>query len=349
VFFRLDLTAGFAHLFPGVMHPTPDISDLNDPVVRHAQASFVAMGADKTVQEALDHIRATAAGGSFIYFYVVDAHERLCGVLQVRKLLTAPLDCRVATIMDKNVIAIPESFTLLEACEFFVLHKFLAFPVVDQHRHILGVVDINLFTKEMFDLQEQEQIHSVFETLGVRVSELRNQSPWHAFRTRFPWLLGTITSGMVCAVLVGLFEVTLAQSLVLAFFLTLVLGLGESVAMQTMAIAVHLLHHHAPRGRWYGQALRRELTRTLLLALACAAIVGGVIILWRGEGRAAGVIAAGILAALLAASFMGVSIPTLLHRLRLDLRVASGPVTLALTDIATIAIYFSLAALLLGH
>ena len=331
------------------MNPATTISNLNDPVIRHAQTTFVAIGAHKTVQEALDSIRATTGSSSFIYFYVVDASNRLCGVLQVRKLLTAPLDCRVETIMARNVIAIPESFTLLEACEFFVLHKFMAFPVVDQHRHILGVVDINLFTKEMFDLQEQEQTHSVFETLGVRISELRNQSPWHAFRTRFPWLLGTITSGMVCAVLVGLFEITLAKSLILAFFLTLVLGLSESVAMQTMAIAAHLLHHHAPRRQWYRQALLRELSRTLLLALACAAIVGGVITLWRGDGRSAGVIAAGILAALLMASFMGVSIPTLLHRLRLDLRVASGPVTLALTDIATIAIYFSLAALLLGR
>ena len=325
------------------------MDNLDEPVIHHAQKTFVAIGAHKTVQEALDSIRATAGGGNFLYFYVVDEQDRLVGVLQVRKLLTSPLGARLETIMTKTVIAIPESFTLLDACEFFVLHKLLAFPVVDKHRHILGVVDVSLFTEEMFDLQEREQTHSVFETLGVRVSELRDKSPWNAFRIRFPWLLGTIASGTVCALLVGLFEVTLAKSLVLAFFLTMVLGLAESMAMQTMAIAAHTLHHHAAQRQWYRQTLRRELSRTLLLALACAAVVGGVVLVWRQVALPAAVIAAGVLAALLIACFLGVSIPTLLHRLRLDLRVASGPVTLAMTDIFTITVYFSLAALILGR
>jgi magnesium transporter len=46
--------------------------------------------------------------------------------------------------------------------------------------------------------------------------------------------------------------------------------------------------------------------------------------------------------------FLGISVPTLLHRLKLDLRVASGPVTLAMTDVCTIVAYFSLAAAVLG-
>ena len=58
-------------------------------------------------------------------------------------------------------------------------------------------------------------------------------------------------------------------------------------------------------------------------------------------------IGGGILVSLLLAGFLGVSVPALLHRLRLDLRVASGPVTLALADICTIGTYFSLAALFL--
>jgi magnesium transporter len=71
--------------------------------------------------------------------------------------------------------------------------------------------------------------------------------------------------------------------------------------------------------------------------------------LWRREALPALVIAGGIFGALLFACFAGVSVPALLHRLRLDLRVASGPLTLALTDIGTITIYFALAAALLGR
>jgi magnesium transporter len=257
------------------MNPAKTIDALDEPVLRHAQAVTLVLGTYQTVGEALASIRVRGGGGgSSLYFYVVDDQQRLAGVLQVRKLLTAPLDTRLETIMTRQVVAIPDSFTVLEACELFVLHKFLAFPVVDAQRNILGVVDVSLFTEEMFDLQERDQMHSLFETLGVRLAELRDRSPWDTFRLRFPWLLGTITSGMVCAVLVGLFEVTLAKSLILAFFVTLVLGLGESVAMQTMALVAHRLHHQAAQKHWYLHTLPRELLRTLLLALACATVVG---------------------------------------------------------------------------
>ncbi len=346
----LDGAARLAHLLSIAMPRATSIDNLDEPVLRHMQPVAFALGAHQTVGEALAGIRAQAGGGgSSLYFYVVDDQQRLAGVLQVRKLLTAPLEARLDSIMTRQVVAIPESFTVLEACELFAFHKFLAFPVVDAQRNILGVVDVSLFTEELFDLQERDQMHSLFETLGVRLAELRDRSPWATFRLRFPWLLGTIASGMVCAVLVGVFEVTLAKSLMLAFFLTLVLGLGESVAMQTMALATHRLHHQAAQKSWYVQTLPRELLRTLLLALACAGVVGLLAFVWRREALPALVIAGGIFGALLFACFAGVSVPALLHRLRLDLRVASGPLTLALTDIGTITIYFALAAALLGR
>jgi magnesium transporter len=47
------------------------------------------------------------------------------------------------------------------------------------------------------------------------------------------------------------------------------------------------------------------------------------------------------------AVFFGLSIPSLLHKLKLDMRIAAGPLTLALTDISTVLIYFSLANALL--
>ena len=210
---------------------TVPLRNLDEPVMRHARTDIVAIPARHTVQEVLDDIRIRpAATGSFFYLYVIDDDRRLAGVIQTRRLLTAPLDAHADSIMARNVIAIPETCTLLDACEFFVLHKFLAFPVVDADRRLLGVIDIGTFTEEMFDIEEREQVQNLFETLGVSLSEIRSPTAWSAFRYRFPWLLATIASGTVCALLAGLFEATLAQSLILAFFLTLVLGLGESIA-----------------------------------------------------------------------------------------------------------------------
>jgi magnesium transporter len=48
-----------------------------------------------------------------------------------------------------------------------------------------------------------------------------------------------------------------------------------------------------------------------------------------------------------AACVLGLSIPALLHALRLDPKIAAGPVTLAITDVFTLLFYFTLAAVLL--
>lgn len=322
--------------------------DLNQSVVQYASDDFVALRARSSVAEALECIRSSRTQSAILYFYVVDDEDRLVGVVPTRRLLTSSLAASVESIMTDSLVSIPDNANLLEALEFFILYKFLAFPVVDAGRKILGVIDVNLFTQEMIDMEEREQIHSIFDTLGVSVAEMKDRSPFSVFRRRFPWLLATIASGTVCALLVGFFEATLAQSLILAFFLTLVLGLGESVSMQTMAITVHFMHHRSAQSGWYLEVLHREITRTLLLAVACGAIVGLIAWVWRGEAAAALVIGSGIFLSLLLAGFIGVSVPSLLHRLKLDLRVASGPLTLALADICTVVTYFSLATKILA-
>ena len=68
--------------------------------------------------------------------------------------------------MIGRVVAIPESATVLEACEMFLLHKFLAFPVVSADRRLAGVVNVGLFTQEAFDLSERERLDDVFQSLG---------------------------------------------------------------------------------------------------------------------------------------------------------------------------------------
>ena len=45
----------------------------------------------------------------------------------------------------------------------------------------------------------------------------------------------------MCALLSGFFEATLAHSLVIAFFLTMVLGLNESVSAQSMTVTIQNL------------------------------------------------------------------------------------------------------------
>lgn len=326
---------------------TKEPEHLQQSVMTVARTDVATLTEDLTVQDALNVIRQRGVGEKIVYFYVVDADGRLKGVLPTRRLLTAPLQEAVARVMVPRVATIPATATILEACEAFVLHKFLAFPVVDEERRIVGVVDVGLLTEEAFDIAQRQTTDELFERIGFRVSQVRDASPWRAFRFRFPWLLATISSGTLCALLASAYEITLAKSLVLTFFLTLVLGLGESVSIQSMTVTIQALRGARPTLGWYLHALTRESGTALLLGGGCGLTVGLIVWLWRGAGLAGFAIGASILLALCAACLIGLSVPTLLHARRLDPKIAAGPVTLALTDLTTLLIYFSLAALLL--
>jgi magnesium transporter len=147
--------------------------------------------------------------------------------------------------------------------------------------------------------------------------------------------------------LTSVYEVTLARSLVLVFFMTSVLGLGESVSIQSMTLTIQALRAVSPSRRWYFKSLWREVRTAAFLGISCGLTVGVTVWAWRGSGVAGVVIGSGILLSLLAACAFGLSVPTVLHGLRLDPKIASGPITLALTDISTLLFYFTLAALFL--
>jgi len=325
----------------------PDSTHLGEPVLMHARRDFPLLRQEMSVEEALRLIREKGVGERIIYFYVIDGDERLAGVLPTRRLLTGRPDTKVDELMIRRVVAVPQGATLLEACELFVLHKFFAFPVVDESRHVVGVIDIGVFTEEVLDLGEPEKVDDVFEAIGFRLSQVRGASPWKVFSVRFPWLLATIGSGTAGALLAGLFEATLERAIVVAMFLALVLALAESVSIQSMTLTLQALRTSKPTARWFVQNAQREAVAALWLGAGCGAVVFLIVLVWRRTLDSAAVIGGSVAGAVLIACLTGLSIPSLLHALKMDPKIASGPITLAVTDVLTLLLYFSLASWLL--
>ncbi len=325
------------------------IPDFGSPVIEHARKDFPLLDADMTVVEALERIRREGVGERVIYFFAVDSNKRLVGVLPTRRLLTAPLETKLSDIMVRRVVAVPATATILDACEFFVLYKFFAFPVVDEQRRVVGLIDVSLFAEEMLGEREEQARPAapvpddIFEVLGFHLEQIRGASPWRVFRFRFPWLLVTVTGGTICAILAGAFEATLAHTLVVAFFLTMVLGLNESVSAQSMSVTIQMLRSAPVTWSWFRIALRREFATAALIGFACGSIVAAIVFLWRHDPKSAFAIGGSIALSLISASLFGLGVPSLLHRLNLDPKIAAGPITLALADIFALLIYLTTA------
>lgn len=335
------------------MPESGSIPVFDSPIIEHARKDFPLLDADMTVGQALERIRREGVGERVIYFFALDSDKRLVGVLPTRRLLTAALDTKLSDVMIRRVVAIPATASVLDACEFFVLYKFLAFPVVDEQRRVVGLIDVSLFAEEILG-EREEQPHpaapvrdDIFEVLGFHLEQIRGASPWRVFRFRFPWLLVTVTAGTICAIIAGIFEATLAHSLLVAFFLTMVLGLNESVSAQSMSVTIQMLRSAPVTWSWFRTALRRELTTATLIGFGCGTIVAAIVFLWRNDARSAFAIGGSITVSLISACLFGLGVPSLLHRLRLDPKIAAGPITLALADIFALLIYFTTARLVL--
>ena len=319
---------------------------LGDPVTSHMRDDPTRIPLGRTVAEALEYVRKTPTTGRVVYFYVVDAEGRLRGVLPTRRLLLADPATRVEDLMVRSPITIPHTATVLDACEFFMLHKLLAFPVVDDDGRLIGLVDVDLYTEELSDLDRREGNDDLFQLVGVHLTEAEARSTRKQFRRRFPWLLCNVGGGLLAAFLTGVYE-DVATLAVVTPFIPVVLALGESVSIQSVSLALHSLHGARPTWGDYRRRLGREVLVGLALGLACGLVVGLVGLAWKGQFAVGLSLFGSIAGSVMAAAAVGLSMPIVLKLLRRDPSVASGPIALAASDMITLVVYFNLARALL--
>ena len=72
-----------------------------------------------------------------------------------------------------------------------------------------------------------------------------------------------------------------------------------------------------------------------------------IVYVWHHDMRGALVIGGSIGASLITACLFGLAVPSLLHRWKLDPKIAAGPITLALADFFALTFYFTSAWLVL--
>jgi magnesium transporter len=328
-------------------------AQLNEPVTSYTRTDHATLYPEWTVADALTHMRNNPPQGRIIYFYVVDDSLRLLGVVPTRRLVLAQPDARIRDIMIANVIAIPQSATLLDACEFFSLHRLLAFPVVDGARRLVGVIDIETYAEELAETGAGRDspsggVHEeMFQLIGVRLTRSQQARPLVAFRGRFPWLLCNVAGGTLAAVLAELYQDELNwRSAVLALFIPVVLALSESVAIQSVTLALEAFREADASWRGLLKRVRSETITGLLLGLSAGLLVGAIAAIWQNIALLFAIVLGGIAIGVTCAAIAGLTIPHLLKLMKRDPQVAAGPIALTCADVAALLAYFNLARLL---
>ncbi len=110
---------------------------------------YLDFPSDTTVEEVLTNLRLLAPDVEFIYYiYVADHDDHLLGVLTLKRLLTSPLSAKLEDIMTKNVKYVYPGTNRKEIGEIFSKYDFIALPVVNEEKQLLGIITID----DVFDL-----------------------------------------------------------------------------------------------------------------------------------------------------------------------------------------------------
>ena len=105
---------------------------------------FVAIPVSLTAAQTIDRLRELEPNAESIYYvYVVDADEKLLGVLSLRDLIVAKPDTPTADIMIKRVVAVPLDARPEDVAAVIAKYNLLAVPVVDDDDRIQGIVTID--------------------------------------------------------------------------------------------------------------------------------------------------------------------------------------------------------------
>lgn len=320
---------------------------LDHPVTDYLHQDFTALPETWTCSQALDQIRATGDDRKISYFYTLDAEGRLSGVIPVRRFLTTAPERVLSSMAIRHLVTLSDSATMAEAARQFQDHKFLSLPVLRADGSVAGVIDLNALTGQDVDHSNKGVVEEVFQTIGVRLEALTSGSLGAVWLTRFPWLLSTVASGFLCAWLSSRFSSTLEKNILLSFFIALVLALGESISIQSMTFSFQEMHKPASERRSSWWLVFREAVMALMIGVPIGLGVAGLSLLLEPRLATSAVIGLAIAWSILNACLVGLLLPWVLKLMRVEPKIAAGPLVLALTDISTILVYLGLATVLL--
>ena len=306
---------------------------------------YVAIPPDWTLREATEEVRRNAADVEEVYTaYVVDKNGTLLGTLSLKQLLLSAGSVKVRDVMDPDFISVAPEVDQEEVGRVVRRYDLVSVPVVDESGRMMGRITVD----DVVDVIRDEAEEDIQLMSGLTGQEGTVDTAVEVSRGRLPWLIVGLVGSGLSGTVIGVFEATLEQAVVLATFIPIVTAMGGNAAVQSAAIAVQGL---GSGELWLSDAFKRigkEMVVALLNGVVVAALLCGTVAAL-GMGNVTMLVATlglTMLCVSLVATTNGALIPFLLTWLGVDPASAMGPFVTTLNDILGLAIYFLIATAL---
>ncbi|MEB7505577.1 magnesium transporter [Arthrobacter koreensis] len=314
-------------------------------VGRYMSPQFVTAHPDMTAAQALDRVRARLDDAESVYTLpVTDGSRHLVGVVSLRDVLRAAGSDLVSELM-KEPLSAPAAMDAEEAARYCADAKVLVLPIVDAENRLVGILTVD----DALRILEDAESEDAARTGGAE--PLRRPylaTPVRSIvRARVVWLLVLALGATLTVKVMGTFEATLAEQVVLSLFIPLLIGTGGNTGNQAATTITRALALGDVRPGDVLKVVAREVQVGAWLGL----LLGGL-----GFAVAAAiftvplglVIGLTLLGVCTMAATVGGLMPLLGKALRVDPAVFSNPFISTFVDATGLIIYFLIASAILG-
>ena len=311
---------------------------------------FVALPANRTVAEAIEMVRDSAAEMETIYIaYAVDPNGTLLGAVSLRDLVTSPADRTIDAIMNPNILSVHADDDQEDAARMLAKYDLLALPVVDRTHRILGIITVD----DLMDVVEEEATEDAQKMGAIEPLDTpyMNTPFMHLIKARAPWLVALFIAGLATANVLEHYthSPSLMSVAMLTWFVPLIISSGGNSGSQSATLIIRAMAVDRIEGTDTLKILGRELLAGATLGLILGSV--GVVRMMATSGtrdiNMAAAIGISVMAVVTFGALIGSGVPLLLRRLGIDPAVSSTPFIASVLDIAGLLIYFEIATLLL--
>src|SRR5262245_19056728 len=201
---------------------------------------FARLRPDMTVDEAVAYLRRQAEQVETIHYaYVLDSDQRLLGIVPLRRLMSAPRDQSVRSIMRTDFVSASEELDQEQLAKLFSQEHLFAIPIVDGNGRMKGIVTaddiVNVVTEEA---SEDIQKIGGSEALDAPYLQVALQQ---MLRKRGGWLAALFIGETLTTTAMTYFEKELGRALVLSLFIPLIISSGGNSGSQATTLVIRAM------------------------------------------------------------------------------------------------------------
>jgi magnesium transporter len=300
------------------------------------------------VSELIDALRDTASERQIVYAFVTNSGGVLKGLVVLRDLLFANPQDSLESLMITDPFYFNAATTVDDAMQPALLRHYPIYPVCDANRKLVGQIR----GYALFERQNIELTAHTGQMVGVEREE-HLHTPWlRCLFLRHPWLQINLITGFFAGAVVGIFEETIAQIVVLAAFLPILAGQSGNTGCQALAVTLRAMTLKELKPGMESGLIRKE----ALLGLGNGMLVGITAALGMfayssisGSDSAyelALVVFLAMLGACIISGIIGVTVPLVLRKMGADPVTASTIFLTTITDVVSMGLLLTLATVL---